>query len=104
MAEKIEVPEELADVGADRIKQWREWGVAAVEAELTRGGTGLGLRSGSSEVQKMAWRWIAWEKAHAEEGFTIKATPFGIGAERKVRHSEVKALWRKIAARLRGRK
>lgn len=65
MAEDFEVPKELAHVGADRIRTWRKWGIAAVKTELTYGGTGLGLRSGSDAVQQMAWQWIAYEEARA---------------------------------------
>jgi hypothetical protein len=54
MADQAEVPDELRDVGSERLKLWRQGGVAAVEAELIHGGTGLGLRSGSAEVQQMA--------------------------------------------------
>jgi hypothetical protein len=88
MTREIDIPDELKEIGPDRIETWREWGVAAVEAELIHGGTGVGLRSGSAEVQQMAWRWIRWEKEHATvpkltDAVILKPTLFGVGVDLK---------------------
>jgi hypothetical protein len=96
MTDEVDVPDELKDIGPDRIKLWRKAGVAAVEAELTHGGTGLGLRSGSDEVQQMAWRWIAWERAQDKDVATIKATPFGIGGEVKIKRGHVRKMLQRV--------
>ena len=85
MKTDIEVPAELKDVGADRIRTWRQWGVEAVRTELIRGGTGLGLNSGSDAVKEMAWRWIAYEekRLRLSDAIEVKPSMFGVSVDGK---------------------
>ena len=86
MTEKIDIPDELKDIGPDRFKLWSEYDVNDVERELTQGGTGLGLSSGSDEVKRMAWRWIRWKKGQAAipkltDALILKPAVYGLGVD-----------------------
>jgi hypothetical protein len=77
--------EPLADIDPNRIKQWEEVGVDAVEADLK---TNNGLTYvGADHAIPGAWRWVRYkrkqEQASEREVLTVKPGAYGVSVDLK---------------------
>jgi hypothetical protein len=81
MADKVEVPDELKQIGADRFRLFEELGADGVENEHMGNPGPLGLSSGDVYYQKMGSQYVRWKRE--QEKAASQAVKVGASATYK---------------------